>query len=93
MAIWHGLPQSLQVAVSVGLLKRPLKLPSAFLSRISNTNFAISYSVMCRLTTAVRITTLNTRLEITYNVIMRRVCVNTLQWKAIRITYCKHFGL
>jgi hypothetical protein len=93
MAIWHGLPQSLQVAVSVDLLKRPLKLASAFLSRISNTTFAISYSVMCRLTTAVRITTLNKRLEITYNVILRRVCVNMLQWKAIRITYFKHFGL
>jgi len=48
MPISHGFPQSLQAAVTLGLLKRPWKLSSAFLSRISNTNFVISYSMLCR---------------------------------------------
>jgi len=48
MPISHGFPQSLQASVTVGLLKRPWKLSSAFLSRISNTNFVISYSMLCR---------------------------------------------
>jgi hypothetical protein len=47
MPISHVFPQSLQAAVTVGLLKRPWKLFSAFLSRSSNTNFVISYSLLC----------------------------------------------
>ena len=46
--ISHGFPLYLQAAVTVGLLKRPGKLSPAGLSRISNTNFVISYSVLCR---------------------------------------------
>ena len=48
MTISHSFPQSLQAAVTVGLLKRPWKLLSAFLSRISNSNSVISYSLLCR---------------------------------------------
>jgi len=48
MPISHGFPQSVHAAVTVDLLKRPWKLSSAFLSRISNTNFVIAYSVLCR---------------------------------------------